>query len=415
MLGLFALAAATPALAQDVVPSKITLSSDQPLAFLLFNPSGEAGRVRSSELIRLVSENVESHTDFTVRVYDSEEARGCSGRLGCIVRTVRRDYKRDDYVLPNGTVAPFSEHVAKLEREKTAAPRYLIVMSNLTGGDVDRMTITAVDTNVALAIFHEALRDDKDWAERVENEILARAVLARPKRGTIREEYEARSTFEEYFANDLRRRFDEAGHWEPYGQVELEVPEAGMAIDFDGVTVGTTQAGITTILKVVAGEHTVKLTHPEFEPYSTTLVAKRRDVVRLKPQLVQIASGAAPALRSATLWGGLGVAAIGAAITVAAVAAQNDDVVTLCFENDECGGSDFISTGFNGDNTPDFGDSVNPPGVLFAPLGYSLILTGATWSLTTLLFGEDGDYPWWQIAAGIVVGGAAYGVSAIVD
>lgn len=407
--------ATTPAHAQEVLPSKIALASDQPLAFILFNPSGEAGRVRSSEIIRIVSELVEAHTDFTVRVFDADEARGCSGRLGCIVRTVRRDYERDDYVLPNGTVRPFAEHVAKLDREKVAAPPYLIVMSNITGGDSDRMTITAVDTNVTLTLYHEALRDDPNWQRNVENEVLARAVLARPKRGTVREEFEARRLFEEYFNNDLRRRFDEAGHWEPFGQIEIDVPETGMAIDVDGVTVGATQAGLTTLTNVVAGEHTIKLTHPGYEPFTTKVVAKRRDIVRLKPQLSAVASGAAPALRQATLWGGLGVAAIGAAITVVAIAGQNDDVMTLCFDGEDCGGSDFTTFGFDGGATPALDGSVNPPGILVAPLGYSLALTGATWSLTTLLFGEDGDYPWLQIAAGLVVGGAAYGLSAALD
>lgn len=408
---------AGPAVAEDLAPgARITLQGDRPLAFILFNPSGEAGRVRSSALIRIVSDLVERHTDFTVRVYDAEEARGCSGRLGCIVRTVRRDYERNDYVLANGTVAPFSDHVAKLERENVAAPQYLLVMSNITGGDVDRMSVTLVDTNTALATFHEALRDDKGWKKRVETIIAERAIVARPQRGKVSEEFEARKLFEDYFVNTLRRSFEDAGHWEPYGEVQIEVPVSGVGIEVDGVTVGTTRAGVTTLTNVREGEHTLALAHPEYAPWSSTFVARRRDVVRLTPQLDERASGASAALRQTLIWGGIGVAAAGVLVTGLAIAGQDDDVMTLCFDpSASCGGKDFTTTGFAPDAAPTFDDDVNPSGILVAPLGYSLVITGATWSLTTLLFGDEGDFPWWQLVAGVAAGGAAYGISAAVD
>lgn len=411
-------AAPTVASAQAPVPLReIKLGSDQPMAFILFNPTGEAGRTRSSALIRMVSDLVERHTDFKVQLYDANESTGCAGRLGCIVRTVRRDYKRDDYVQSAGQVAPFAEHLQKLKSRGDRVPEYLLVISVITGQESDRMNVVVVDTNEALKRYHEARRDDEGWEGDVEAEIAEAAIVAPAKRGIVREEYEARRIFEDYFLNDLRRRLDEAGHWEPYGKVEIEVPVAGAGIELDGVTVGTTQAGLTILANVRAGNHDIALVHPEYQRWSANIDARRRDVIRVTPQLEEKASGTASAIRQAVLFSGLGVAALGAVVTGIAIAGQDSSVVTYCLDVDagDCGGSDFTTLGFAPENTPSFGDEVNPSGLLFAPLGYSLIATGATWSLTTLLFGEEGDFPWWQIAAGVVAGGLSYGLSTVLD
>jgi hypothetical protein len=404
--------------AQSPVPLReIKLGTDLPMAFILFNPSGEVGRTRSSALIRMVSDLVERHTDFKVQLFDANESSGCAGRLGCIVRTVRRDYKREDYVQSAGAVAPFEEHLQKLKKRGDRVPEFLLLMSNITGEEGDRMSITMVDTNAALRLYHEARRDREDWELDTEAEIAQRALLAPARRGPVREEYEARRLFEDYFMNDLRRKLDDVGHWEPYGKVEIEVPVAGAGIELDGVTVGTTQAGLTILVNVRDGEHDLALVHPEYVTWTSKITAKRRDVVRVTPQLDEKASGTSAAIRQAVIFSGLGVAALGGVLTGIAIAGQDGDVVTYCLDApaDDCAGSDFTTLGFSPDAAPTFGDEVNPPGVLFAPLGYSLVAAGATWSLTTLLFGEDGEFPWWQIAAGFVAGGLSYGLSAVID
>ena len=52
---------------------------------------------------------------------------------------------------------------------------------------------------------------------------------------------------------------------------------------------------------------------------------------------------------------------------------------------------------------------------LGAPLGYSLIGAGATWSLAALLNDDDQTWPWWELLAGAAVGGLSYGISAALN
>ena len=70
--------------------------------------------------------------------------------------------------------------------------------------------------------------------------------------------------------------------------------------------------------------------------------------------------------------------------------------------------TDFASTG-DGASPED----VNPPGVLTAPLGYSLLGAGAAFSIGSLL--EESSVPWISLIAGLVIGGTAYGLSAALD
>ena len=50
---------------------------------------------------------------------------------------------------------------------------------------------------------------------------------------------------------------------------------------------------------------------------------------------------------------------------------------------------------------------------LQAPLGYSLLLTGAIWSAGSWLEPSPKRMPWWSFVAGALLGGAAYGLSTL--
>jgi hypothetical protein len=58
-------------------------------------------------------------------------------------------------------------------------------------------------------------------------------------------------------------------------------------------------------------------------------------------------------------------------------------------------------------------EEVNPSGVLAAPLGYSLLGTGAAFTVGSLF--EENAVPWISLIAGVVIGGTAYGLSAALD
>jgi hypothetical protein len=122
-------------------------------------------------------------------------------------------------------------------------------------------------------------------------------------------------------------------------------------------------------------------------------------------------SGANQTVREVVFWSGIGAGVLGGAIGTLALVRSNEPD-TRCFRGSpNCTeGQVFASTG------SEWGGGIegpaNPPGLLPGPLGLSLMLTGATWSLGTKMIGDDDDLPWLQISAGIVAGALAYGVCA---
>lgn len=392
----------------------IALNKRAPLAFLLFTPTGEAGVVSSSVLIRAVNERVERDTDLFVTQLDPLEAAECAGRLACIAKKARPDYNRLQYELGNGEMAPFAEHQAYVAKKKLAYPKYLMVLSNITGGERDRLGVTLLDTDVALATIHTIDPRRPGATQELEVRLRQDAVLGEPQWGEVASAAEAERFLSDVFANHLRRRLDDAGHWRPYGTVELLTTQPGLEVRWDGEPVGVSQGGPVRLLGVRAGAHTLSLTHPELRAYETEVAVARDGVVQLRPELVPAVDPTARAMRLGLMYGGLGMVAAGGAVTAVALAKQDGDVLTVCPTFDgksDCGGSGFISTGYDPGAAPGFGADVNPGGVLMAPLGYSMVATGAVWSLGTLLFGDDEHIPWIQAVAGLAVGGLSYGLS----
>lgn len=415
---LFALGLAPPAWAQEAEGSgEIALQNRRPLGFMIFTPGGDAGTTRSSEIIRWVGALFDEHTDFRLERRDAEEAVECAGRLGCLAELVRADYQRESLRRESGAYAPYAEHLRVLKEKKVVYAQYLLIVSKVADEDVDRVSLTLLDTDAALEVLHAADRRKDNWRQVAEAKIAQVAPVAKESSVEAKSEDEARRFIEERFRSDLRRRFEDDGHWEPYGTVELESPLAGVAIKLDGTTVGTTRAGQTRLRNVTQGAHQLGFEHPEFRPDERTIEVKRREVYAHKVDLIPLASTSGT-VRSVTLWTGAGIAAAGLGVLAWALAVRDPDVVTYCpvvTGSTECGGSRFITTGYSPDAAPTFDEDVNPPGLMIAPLGLGLVGMGATWALGTLLFGAEEDLPWPQIVAGVLVGGAVYGASALLN
>jgi hypothetical protein len=117
--------------------------------------------------------------------------------------------------------------------------------------------------------------------------------------------------------------------------------------------------------------------------------------------------------RVALTWVGAGVSAVGAGLIVYALAKPKG--YAACFElrSGACPGSDemlrFGGTGGDWSSSPNGG---GPP---VAALGYSLLGMGATWTITNLIFDSDDRMPWFEIAAGLAVFGASFGLSYAFD
>ena len=65
---------------------------------------------------------------------------------------------------------------------------------------------------------------------------------------------------------------------------------------------------------------------------------------------------------------------------------------------------------FGQNNEDKLSRDVNPGGVLIAPLGYSLVGTGAAFSVGSLLTG-DNEIPWIPVVVGLGIGALSYGLS----
>jgi hypothetical protein len=120
-------------------------------------------------------------------------------------------------------------------------------------------------------------------------------------------------------------------------------------------------------------------------------------------------------LSRVAFWSGIGLATAGAAITAFAIVASPKTT-----ELEVCAGCPpaevrraFAS--FCELTSTDPACLQGGKGVLAAPLGYSLMLSGATWTAGSLVFGEDADMTWLGLAVGLGAGVLSYGISAALD
>lgn len=413
-----ALIGQTPAQSPALTSGSLSARQRTPIALLFITPSGASGRIRSSELIDGLSQLVQQHTDFFVQSLDATEAATCEGRLSCITRLARPDYQRLQYDLGNGEMAPYTEHLTYLHNKQVVYPRYLLMLSNITGGEEDRMSLTLLDTDRVLEVVHTHDTRAPDSATTLAVKVRQAGRVAEPKWGAATRPDQALSFLQDTFLHHLRGPLEAAGHWEPFGVLEIHSQEGGHAIQLDGVTVGTTQVGRTRVTEVTVGKHTLRLQRPDVADWQGEVEVVRAGTASVYPSLATRLDPTARAVRQVALWTGVGLAVVGTTIAGVALARQDSGVVTYCPTvdgNTACSGSRFTTGGYSPGQAPSFSDEVNPPGVMMGPLGYSLALTGVTWSLGTLLFGADDDIPWWQLGAGVVLGAAAYGISQAVN
>ena len=221
-------------------------------------------------------------------------------------------------------------------------------------------------------------------------------------------------TLSRYFTTVVNEAFIDSltarDHHRPYGSVELSVDRDGLLLELDGRVVGTVESGETLLDPIHHGPHrlTVRDAARALEAtrsFEVVRGAKARVEVRLDG-----GADASGTLRTATFWGGVGLATTGAVLSSVALAlsprttaydvgvgapprTSSGRFATFC----ELTRADPACHGH--------------AGLLAAPLGYSVALTGVTWALGAH-FVEREDLQWAPLVAGLVVGGLAYGLSA---
>ena len=379
---------------------------------MLSTPTGRQAQVGSSELIRRIDERLRIDTSFSLTTLPAELVKTCRGRLGCLALKSRPDYVPNNLVDASGRPLPFREYVRRLKASRTRYTRYLLVVSNVTlPGRADRLSAALVDTDIALEMFHEARRDLPEWEDRFEARVDAGALAGPTATGQVRTADDVTAFFERFLGTNVRERLERTRHWRPYGRVRIDTPVPHVAISWDGRTVGSTMPGATQLVQARAGQHELTLAHPDFEPVTRTVkvVPGETTVVPVTLERKPNAGSGRPWL----LWSGVGLVAVGSAISVYALTQQDGDATTVCIGADCPSGAGFQTTGYQ--PTASASDEINPPGLLLGPLGYSIAATGAVWSLGTLLSDEDVEFPWLPLVLGLVVGGASYGVSVAAD
>ena len=390
-------------------PNVLKVQVRTPMALVLATPTGEVAKTNNSEIIRMVTEVLERHTDFGVELVDATAIERCRGRLYCLADEARLDYSEERLRREDGGRMTYREHLYRLKEEGSPHARFMLLLTNVAiEGQPDRVTTVFVDTDRALALLHDTKREGR-WQERIEALVSEQAVIASPPRREISDASEAAALIEELVTRDLRPVIEESGHWQPWGTISLEVDaDEPFELALDEQTVGTTAPGTNELTQVSAGEHRIKLRHPRYADADIAVKVERGARVEVKPELV-LTVHEPTVLRPITAWSGLVIALSGAVITTFAIVRQDKSVRTACFDEMACSHDGFATLSYApGSSDP---KNVNPSGVLMAPLGYSLIAAGATWSLGTVLFGGEGDVPWIQWIAGLVLGGAAYGIS----
>lgn len=409
LAGVALLSASTAAAAE---PQTIDIHPRVPLVLVVATPTGQVANISKSEIIRIVSDLTKRHTDFFPGELDEIVVEECKGRLACLALKARRDYNRDAWMRSDGSPEPFS---AFLEAARDGEPKaqYMLMVSNVAIADrPDRISMTIVDLHLALRTFHGAERR-AGWEDDVEATIGEEAVLVPSIRAEVRDAQEAETFLATTFSRELQPKLEERGHWEPYGDVEIETNADAPSFRVDGDSIGTGTRH-TKLAGVRPGTHAIEVEAPGFLPAEVEVTVTKGAVAPLRVELGIAPNNTVGIVRAITLWGGVAVAAAGAAVLIYGLA-SGGGAETSCFRGSDCEASRAFRTfGYDASAAGTL-EPVNPPGVLVVPLGYSLAGAGATFALGTWLIGGEEDVPWIQWIAGVAVGALAYGLSVALD
>lgn len=368
------LLAAAPA--AEPSPTVITLLERAPLAFVLNTPSGEQGRLRVSEILAALAEPLEQRTDLALAPLEPTAIDECEGGLVCLSRRV-----------PRGA-------------------GLLLVLSYFAAapGRPDRVSALLVDVASA-----EACATDPFGQDRVDACVSERAVRVRPPPANLSDASEARGVLARLVQENLRDAFEATGHWAPHGEILVRGLPAGAALLVDEQTVGVAPGGPVLLAGVGAGARRVG--------YSVSGVVQggeRVEVARgVRAQLTFTREAEGDGFATPLFWSGVGVAALGAGLGAwsLAYASQQSDMVAYC-DAATCRSSFFTLEQQARGPVENLMGPPNEGSVLALPLGYSLLITGATWAAGAKLVRDDPVLHWVLVGAGIAAGGLAYGISA---
>ncbi len=195
----------------------------------------------------------------------------------------------------------------------------------------------------------------------------------------------------------------------PLGTIALHSPTAG-TLALDDRPLGAVAAGPTTLAHVRPGTRALRLVGADGAVFERVVDVKSARIARLGLEIELSSEGPPPGdwagARQVVGWGGLAVAASGAALMVVSTAGSGVRQGCLTRGGDAtCSGLGALTFGFDATGAPTTdADRINPPGLAPLPLGAALLAAGATWGLGALLLGDERDHPWWVVAGGVAGG-----------
>lgn len=286
----------------------------------------------------------------------------------------------------------------KVAVAKKGASVLLLAFVGGSAGSQDKVEVVTLYFDAKLAPDVDQVPDDAE----LERQLLAnapdidRAGLGKEDRPAIRK------YFEDLVEKKLKEILQKNHRPRDLGDIIISGPSFPLSIELDGKT---------------ALAHGPRIKLQGVAPGARQLIVREAgETDALYQGAIEVRTGESADLFIATprtgkeyaLWAGGGaLAAIGAGLTVYAFTRPNEPTVTACSSGlCEAVPRDFVA--FCGR-----GDCSGLGGSPIAPLGYSLILTGAIWILGELFTPEE--LTWVPLVAGLVAGGATYGVSLAAD
>ncbi|MCK6550595.1 hypothetical protein L6R52_32455 [Myxococcota bacterium] len=376
-----------------------------PAPILVVSPRGVAAGLRSSELVRLTSEELQTRTDL--RGLSPEQAGIDLERFAaCPVRERFRCW---------------------LELTRPQEARFVFVYRvEPLGPTRDRVSLLAVDVPRARALAAAVSPIGDGWQDQVEDVIFASAVQVEPRDIDV----SAPEQLERAVADAieaLRPELERAGHWEPWGALLVELPCPSCTVVAGERTVAMPKSGPLELPRLRPGPRTLRVFEGAEPRWSCELAVERRQVHTVREgdcTFIELTAAQDPRPRWALGATGVAVGATGAALTLWGAVRASSGPATICILPNGTVSDGTVSdgTGCAGLGTPTFGfdpsatptidaGAVNPRGVQIVPLGLALVAAGTTWSLGQVLFD---DWPWWaHLAAGTALGAAAYGLGAL--
>jgi hypothetical protein len=351
-----------------------------PLVLAINSPTHQIAGLRISEIIALADEAAAISSDFDVV---SLEGEGC------------RDRSRT-----NELFSCLSEAALMLSEE----PRYLAVLSirRVDGGD--RVVTSLID-------LEEVKKRAGD--PELEDLIVDYATPATSEPAIVESSEKLRAYLSELFEVTFREPFERSGHWRPFGTIEVVTEVADAAIRLDDREVGKSIAGITRLTAIAPGRRTIALVRPDLSKYEQVVDVRPGETAKVDAVLARLPDPTVVYTRIALTWLGAAVSAAGAGILIYAIAKPKSYAACVELQQDACPGSNELAR--FGSTEDDWFASPNGRGAPIASLGYSLLGMGATWTISNLIFDDDQRMPWIELAAGIAVFGASFGLSYAFD